>query len=159
MASTLSTDNIRAATGNTINIVGASLTSSSFTSVFENANVIASAATGTLNVDVLNSSIVYYTANTTSNVTINVRGNSTSTLNSVLSVGQTATAVVMLSQGATAYLPNVFSIDSTTVTPKWSGGSAPTAGSANSIDVVAITIVKTASAPTYSMLSSITQFK
>lgn len=65
----------------------------------------------------------------------------------------------MLTQGATAYMANAYSVDGTTVIPKWSGGSAPTGGSANSIDIVSITIVKTADIPTYTVLGSQTQYK
>lgn len=160
MASTLSTDNIRGATGTSINITGAALNSSSFTSaIFESANVVAAAGSGTINVDLLDKSIMYYTSNATSNATINFRGNVNNTLNTTLAVGQVATSIIMLTQGATAYLANVYQIDGSTVTPRWQSGSAPTAGSANSIDIVSVTIVKTASTPTYTMLASQTQFK
>jgi hypothetical protein len=49
-------------------------------------------------------------------------------------------------------------IDGTSVTPKWQGGSAPTSGNASGIDVYSYTIIKTGSAA-YNVLASITQFK
>jgi hypothetical protein len=48
-------------------------------------------------------------------------------------------------------------IDGNAVTPKWQGGSAPTAGNADSLDVYSFTIIKTA-ANTYTVLGSQTQF-
>jgi hypothetical protein len=43
------------------------------------------------------------------------------------------------------------------VTPLWQGGSAPSAGNADSVDVYVLNITKTASA-TYTILGSQTQF-
>ena len=58
----------------------------------------------------------------------------------------------------TAYYPTAFTIDGTSVTPKWQGGTAPSSGNASSIDVYTFVIIKTASA-TYTVLASQTQFK
>ena len=44
------------------------------------------------------------------------------------------------------------------MTPKWQGGTAPSAGNASSIDVYVYTIIKTAATPTYTVLGSQTQF-
>jgi hypothetical protein len=57
----------------------------------------------------------------------------------------------------TAYYPTAFQVDGTSVTPKWQGGIAPSAGSANSIDSYTFTIIKTASA-TYTVLASQVKF-
>ena len=48
-------------------------------------------------------------------------------------------------------------IDGNSVTPKWSGGTAPTAGNASSIDVYTFVVIKTASA-TFTVLASQTKF-
>jgi hypothetical protein len=63
----------------------------------------------------------------------------------------------MNTNGSTAYYPNVVQIDGTTVTPKWSGGNAPSSGNASSIDVYAFNIIKTASA-TFVVLGSQSRF-
>ena len=60
-------------------------------------------------------------------------------------------------QGATAYYANVVQIDSSTVTPVWQGGSAPTGGNINSSDVYTFTTIKTA-ANTYTVLGALTAF-
>jgi hypothetical protein len=124
----------------------------------EDVNVVASAATGTINLEVDTASVWYYTTNATANHTLNIRYSSTVSLSSALAVGDAITVVWMNTNGATAYYPNVIQIDATTVTPKWQGGTAPTAGNASSIDVYVFTIVKTAATPTYTVLGSQTKF-
>lgn len=124
----------------------------------EDVNVVASAATGTINFDVSTASVWYYTTNATANHTLNFRYSSGATLSSVLAVGDAITLVWLNTNGATAYYPNVIQIDGTTVTPKWQGGTAPTAGNASSIDAYSFTIIKTAATPTYTVLAGQTKF-
>lgn len=125
--------------------------------IAENVTVTSSAATGTINYDVTTQSVLYYTQNSSSNFTINVRGNGTNTLNSLLSVGQAITIVFLNTNGTTAYYNNVFQIDGSTQTVKWLNGISPTAGSVSSIDSYIFTIIKTASA-TYTTLGSTSKF-
>ena len=122
----------------------------------ERVNVVAAAATGTINIDVATSSIWYYTAAATANHTLNFRYNSSTTLSSKLAVGDAITIVWMNQTGSTAYYPNVIQIDGSTVTPKVP--SAITAGNASSIDVYSFTIVKTTATPTYQVLETQTKF-
>ena len=124
----------------------------------EDVNVVASAATGTINFDVLTASIWFYTSNASANHTLNVRGNSSTTLNSILPVGDSLAVVWMNTNGATPYYPNVIQIDGSSVTPKWAGGSAPSAGTASSIDVYSFVIIKTAATPTYVVLAGQSSF-
>lgn len=125
----------------------------------ENWNIVASAATGTINIDVRTASIWYYTSNATANHTINIRGNSSTTLNSMLAVGDSITVIWANTNGTTAYYPNVIQIDGSTVTPRWQGGTAPTAGNASATDFYSIMILKTAATPTYTVFASQVQFK
>jgi len=126
--------------------------------VAETVTVSATAANTTVTYDVItNKNVLYYTSNATADWTFNVRGNSTTTLNSMMDIGQSLTVVFMNTNGATAYRPTAFQIDGTAVTPKWFGGTAPTAGNASSIDVYTYNIIKTASA-TYTVLASQTKF-
>ena len=74
-----------------------------------------------------------------------------------MSVGQTITVTFLATQGATPYYNNALTIDGTSVTPKWQGGVAPSAGNASSIDSYTYAILKTASA-TFTVLASITKF-
>jgi hypothetical protein len=125
----------------------------------EDVNVVASAASGTINFDVDTASVWYYTSNATANHTLNIRYSSSVSLNTALATGDAITVVWMNTNGTTAYRPNVIQVDGTTVTPLWQGGSAPTGGNASSVDVYTFTVIKTAGTPTYVVLGSQTQFK
>jgi hypothetical protein len=129
------------------------LTNVSLIAPIETANVVASAATGTINIDCVTSSYWYYTTNASANWTLNFRGNSGTTLNSLMAVGQSMSIVFLNTNGATAYYPNAFTIDGTSITPKWSGGTAPSAGNASAIDAYTFTILKTAATPTYTIIA------
>jgi hypothetical protein len=124
----------------------------------ETTTVSATAATGTINYDVTTQSVLYYTSNASANWTVNFRGSSGTSLNTLLSTNQTITVAFLVSQGATAYYANATTIDGTSVTPKWQGGTAPSAGNASGIDAYTYTIIKTGSAA-YTVLASQTQFK
>lgn len=138
-------------------ISGATLKDAVARGLEEDVNVVASAATGTINLEVDTASVWYYTTNATANHTLNIRYSSSVSLNTALATGDAITVVWMNTNGATAYYPNVIQIDGTTVTPKIQGGTAIAAGNASSIDVYVFTIVKTASA-TYTVLESQTKF-
>lgn len=140
-------------TGTTTNIAEV------LTNAAEVITVSATAATGTINFDVTTQSVLYYTANASANWTVNIRGNGSNTLNSLLSTGQCMTIAFLVKQGSTAYYNSSVQVDGTTtgVTTVWQGGAAPTSGSINSIDVYTYTVIKTASA-TYTVLASKTQF-
>lgn len=119
--------------------------------------ISATAATGTVNVDLKSSGAHYFTADATANWTYNFRGDASTTLDSVLAVGESATVVHAVTNGATPYYPTAFQVDGSAVTPKWSGGSAPTSGNASSVDAYLFTIVKTASAA-FTVLAQQVQF-
>ena len=119
--------------------------------------ISATAATGTVNVDLKSSGAHYFTADATANWTYNFRGDASTTLDSLLAVNESATVVHAVTNGATPYYPTAFQVDGSAVTPKWSGGSAPTSGTATSVDTYLFTIVKTASA-TFTVLAQQVQF-
>ena len=123
----------------------------------ERCTVSATAATGTVNFDVSTQGVLYYTTNASANFTLNFRGASGATLNSILATGDSVSAVFLNTNGGTAYYPTVFQIDGSAVTPKWSGGTAPVAGNASSIDAYSFTIIKTASA-TFTVLAGAVKF-
>jgi hypothetical protein len=111
----------------------------------------ATGATGTINYDLLNQAIVLQTANATSNFTLNFRGNSSTTLDSILQSNQSITCTFVNVNGANAYYANVIQIDGSTITPAW--GSSVT-GTNNAKDVYTFNILKTAS-NTYTVLGSV----
>lgn len=116
-----------------------------------------SSAGGIINYDVNTQAVVYYTANSSSNFTLNLRGDASTTLNNSLSIGNSVTIVFLNTNGATAYYQTGLSIDGVSITPKWQGGTAPAAGNASSIDVYTITVAKTADS-TYTVLEQLTKF-
>ena len=123
----------------------------------ETTTVSATAATGTINYDVLTQGVLYFTSNASANWTVNVRGNSGTSLNTLMAVGETRTITFLVPQGSTAYYQSAFTIDGSSVTPKWQLGVTPSSGNASSIDVYVFSILKTASA-TYTVLASQTKF-
>lgn len=123
----------------------------------EKASIVASAPSSTLNFNVLDGAVLYHTANASNNWTLNVRGNSTTTLNSVMSTGDSVSLAILATNGSTAYYQSAMTIDGTSVTPKWVNGSTPAAGNASSVDAYSIVIVKTASA-TFAVFASQTKF-
>lgn len=126
--------------------LGADQTASFSASQREVITISATAATGTINYDAITQGVLYYTTNASANWTLNVRGNSGTTLNSLMSTGQSLSICFLVTQGSTAYYQTALTIDGSSVTPKWQGGSAPTAGNASSVDSYTLVIVKTGSA-------------
>lgn len=126
--------------------------------ILETATVSATAATGTINYDVTTQSVLYYTSNASANWTVNFRGSSGTSLNTIMATGESMSVSFLVTQGATAYYNSTIQVDGTTggVTTKWQG-SAPTSGNASSIDVYNYVIIKTGSA-TFTVLASQTKF-
>jgi hypothetical protein len=127
------------------------------TDVAEAATVSATAATGTIAYDVTTQSVLYYTSNASANWTVNFRGSSGTSLNTLMTTGQMMTLAFLVTNGATAYYNSAVQVDGSSVTPKWQGGTAPAAGNASSIDVYTYTIVKTGSAA-FTVFASLTKF-
>ena len=112
----------------------------------ETTTISATAATGTINYDVTTQSVLYYTSNASANWTVNFRASSGTSLNTLMSTGQSVTVTFLVTQGSTAYFNNVVQVDGSSVTPKYQGGTAWSAGNASSIDAYTYTIVKTGNA-------------
>jgi hypothetical protein len=125
----------------------------------ERTSVSTSAATSTVTFDVNTAATQYITASATSNWTTNVRGDGSTTLNSIMTTGDSITVALLSTQGSTAYYNTAVQIDGTTsgVTLEWQGGTAPAAGNVSGIDVYVYNIIKTASA-TFTVLASQTKF-
>lgn len=113
--------------------------------------------TGQIDFDVLSQAIEHYTVDQTADRTVNFRGDSSTSLDDAMEVDTSVTCSLIMQQGATAYYLNAYQIDGASVTPKWSGGSAPTGGNASSLDVYTFTIIKTAAA-TFTVLASQSQY-
>jgi hypothetical protein len=123
----------------------------------EKMTISATAATGTINYDALTQAVLYYTTDASGNWTLNVRGDGSNTLNSIMSTGEALTVVFLATQGSTAYYNSAFQVDGSSVTPNWQGGSAPAEGTASGIDAYTYNIIKTADA-TFTVLASVVDF-
>jgi len=117
----------------------------------------ATSATGTVNYDVITQAVLNYTSDATGNWTLNIRGDGSNSLNSIMDTGESLTIAHIVSQGGTAYYNSAVQVDGSSVTPKWQGGSAPSGGNTNSLDVYTYTVIKTADA-TFTVIASQTQF-
>jgi hypothetical protein len=116
-----------------------------------------SSTSGTLTVDTSELAVVFLTLAQAANRTINIRGNASTTLNTLMGVGESLTVAVLFTNGGTAYRFTGFQIDGSNVAPRWQGGAAPTAGNANSIDSYTFTVVKTGNSA-FTMLAGLTRF-
>lgn len=125
--------------------------------VREKVTISATASTGTINFDAVTQSVLYYTTNASGNFTINVRGDGSTTLNSIMATGDALTIAFLSTQGSTAYYMSALTVDGSSVTPKYQGGSAFSEGNASGIDSYAITVIKTGDAA-FTALAAQTQF-
>ena len=126
--------------------------------VTEKVNVVAGTANGTANIDVRTANVWLFTTNTTATWTHNIRGNASTTLNSIMSVGESLVVSVISKQNNTSYYSANITIDGAAVTEYWQGGNAPPAGlSASGYDAYTWTIIKIATA-TFTVISAQTRF-
>lgn len=113
--------------------------------------------TSSINFDALTSSIVYFQNAGGSNFTVNFRGDGSTSLNTLMSDGESMTFVILVTN-TTATYPTAFTIDgSAPGIVKWTSPGTPTGGNANAIDAYTITIIKRASA-TFTLLGTQTKF-
>lgn len=125
--------------------------------VIERATISSDSTPATINYDLLSQAVVYFTSDATQDWTINFRGNATTTLNDMMTIGQSLTSVILITNGASAYYATGHQIDGTPITPKWQGTITPSGGTANSIEAYSYSIIKTANA-TFTVLASKTPF-
>lgn len=109
-------------------------------------------ASGDNNFDALTQAVQYYTTANDTNFTLNVRGDGSTSLNTMMATGEVMTIVLLVTNTGTPYYMSGFKIDGSSVTPKWLNGGAPSEGNASASDLYEITIIKTASA-TFTVLA------
>ena len=74
-----------------------------------------------------------------------------------MDIGNTISTAVLITNGGTPQFVSNTQVDNVLVVPKVQGGSAISAGNADSTDIYTITVLKTADA-TFTMFLSQTQF-
>lgn len=165
-ASTLSSGSLNVSGTSTTNIFNSNsistggLNASGTTNIqqiIEKATILTGTFSGAINFDVLSQAVIYYSGNSSGNWTINIRGNSGTSLDSIMIIGQSLTIAMLATQSTTAYYCTAVTIDGGAITPKWQGGTTPTSGNVSSIDIYTYTIIKTA-ASTFSVLASQAKF-
>jgi hypothetical protein len=124
----------------------------------EAANIVAGAPSATQNIYINSGAVQYYTSNAANNFIANIVFSSGTTLGAAMSVGDSITCTLLLTQGSTPYYCTAVQVDGSLQTVNWQGGTAPSAGNASGIDVYTFAVIKTAATPTYTVLASLTQF-
>jgi len=160
--STQSSGNVNITGGNiTANITSTSATLTNVNlanvkfsgSLIERANVSASGVGANITVPYTDGGVVYFTANSSANATVNFTGLSG------FSTGNVASFVVILTNNTAPRYITTVQVDgdgTSNITSKWSGG-APTSGTAN-IDVYSFNVIKTTTSA-YTVLAQVSNYK
>ena len=148
------------------NIVAGQITSNtlssnltiSLTRVLEEANINSIAIGGNVNIDVANSSVFFFNANTTANVTFNIRANTQNTFDSVTAIGESTSLAIAVRHGTVRHQANL-SIDGVQQTLFYAGNTRPANVSISSaeINLFSYSIFKTA-ANVYTVIAANTLF-
>lgn len=141
----------------TSNILASNL-SISLTRVLEEANINSIAIGGNVDIDVVDSTVFFFNANTTANVTFNIRANTQNTFDSVTAIGETTSLAIAVKHGTVRHEANL-AIDGVVQTLYYAGNTRPANVSISSaeINLFSYSIFKTA-ANTYTVISANTIF-
>ena len=114
-------------------------------SMLEDADyVTGSAATGTINFDAKGRNVLWYSQNTTGDVTLNFRGDGSTTLDTMMDATEVLTASFVIPNGATAFKVASVTVDGGAPTAvQWANGTSYPAGTPSATDVYVFTIIKT----------------
>lgn len=118
----------------------------------ENVNIVAGKLSDNTNIDVQNGMVHYFTTTETTTSTPNIRYNSSTTLNAVMSIGEAISITLITTAAAGAYSAQL-TIDGAAVTERWIGGTTPSSGGSSGVDLHTYTIIKTANA-TFTVIAS-----
>ena len=110
--------------------------------LYEGSFIKAGKLTDNLQIGIATANIFYFTTAETTTVTPNIRWDDTYSLSSKMAVGDVASVTVITTAAAAGYCAN-WTIDGNAVTEEWVGGSAPSAGGSNGLDIYSLTIIKT----------------
>jgi hypothetical protein len=152
---TINTATINTPTINLPTINYAQLNNPTLVSAFELANVRNEAPPAIVNIDMLdrNGSLIFFTSNTTANITVNLRGNASTSLDAWLgttaSNANVATAVMLVIHGTTQYYVNNVLIDGRIMHNSsikgnlfWQGNTLSSGGTGTAMDSYGFTVIK-----------------
>ena len=111
----------------------------------EEVNITAGKLSDNTDIDLENGMVHLFTTQETTTSTPNIRFNSSTSLDSSMSVGEAISVTIITTAAAAGYSAQL-TIDGAAVTENWVGGSAPSDGGSSGVDIYAYTIIKTASA-------------
>ena len=98
-----------------------------------------------------------FSAATTANYAPNFRVSGSTSLNSIMGVGDVSAATLIVASSS-HYCLNTLQVDGSAagITTSWIGGSAPSAANGSGFDIYAFTIMKTSATPTYHIIANAT---
>lgn len=148
-AQTLTNKTLTSPVVNTPTVTSATSTDGSFSyptlaGALEVVSVPGSAPGANVTLDAMTATRYLYMAHATSNIVLNLRGNASTTLNTLMATGESILVEVRITNGTTPYYVTSFQIDGTTQSLYWINGLTPTAGNASSTDAYLFDITKTA---------------
>ena len=109
----------------------------------EKIKINATTINGNDTIDLEDGMVHYYTTLSSTSFVPKLRFNSTTTLDSKMSVGETITVTIIHTTAGN--YPTDFQIDGVSIAENWVGGSAPTGGGSSGVDILTYNIIKTAS--------------
>jgi hypothetical protein len=96
-----------------------------------------------------------FSAATTANYAPNFRVSGSTSLNSIMGVGDVSAATLIVASSS-HYCLNTLQVDGSAagITTSWVGGSAPSAANGSGYDIYSFTIMKTSTTPTYHIIAN-----
>ena len=116
----------------------------------ERVNITAGKLSDNTNINLENGMVHHFTTTETTTSTPNIRYNASTTLNSVMNVGEAIAVTIITTAAAAGYFTQL-TIDGSAVTEKWLSGVLPPSGGASGNDIYCCQIIKTANS-TYTVL-------
>ena len=111
----------------------------------EKVNVTAGKLSDNLNIDLANGMVHLFTTAESTTAVPNIRVDGSTSLNSVMAIGESVVVTLITTANASAYSAQM-TIDGGAQTERWIGGNAPSSGGSSGVDIHTFTIIKTANA-------------
>tara|TARA_B100000287_G_scaffold156413_2_gene147551 strand:- start:2696 stop:3286 length:591 start_codon:yes stop_codon:yes gene_type:complete len=123
--------------------------------IFEKVNIVNNCAANSTTIDLLTSSVWFFTSNCGGNWTPNFRGDSSTSLDSIMSTGQVIVATIISNNGGSSGYSSSINIDGSGQTIYWSNDETPDERGGNSgYDVYQYSIIKTGGGNSYLVLGN-----
>ena len=108
----------------------------------ERCKIVSGKLSANNNINLADGMVYYFTTQEDTTSTPNIRVDSSNTLNAAMDAGDIITVTLVTTAAAAGYSANL-TIDDVAVTEEWVGGSAPSAGSSDGLDIYTYTIICT----------------